>query len=145
MFKDKKIFILGMARSGYEAALVLAKNNTVLITDRKEQELSKVSELEKNNVTVIITEDPINLLDESYDYVVKNPGIKLDHPVAFLNLDNGKESKLDTWHWVTIVGIEYNKNEELYATIADEGLLKTIDLSLWINSTSKEGGFIYFK
>ena len=82
-------------------------------------------------------------INELFEFL--NNSIKLDHPVAFLNLDNGKENKLDSWHWVTIVGIEYNKNEELYATIADEGLLKTIDLSLWINSTSKEGGFIYFK
>ena len=38
MFENKKIFILGMARSGYEAAKLLAKhNNTILITDRKEQ------------------------------------------------------------------------------------------------------------
>ena len=38
MFEKKKIFILGMARSGYEAAKLLAKHgNVILITDRKEQ------------------------------------------------------------------------------------------------------------
>lgn len=82
MFENKKIFILGMARSGYEAALVLAKNNKVLITDMKEQDALKVSELESLGVEVVIIEDPINLLDETYDYVIKNPGIKLDHPVV---------------------------------------------------------------
>ena len=36
MFENKKIFILGMARSGYEAAKVLAKHNCkVLVTDMK--------------------------------------------------------------------------------------------------------------
>ena len=82
-------------------------------------------------------------LNEVFDFL--NDAIKLDHPVAFLNLDNGKEERLDSWHWVTIVGIEYNKEDELLATIADEGLLKTIDLGLWLSSTTKEGGFIYFK
>ena len=31
MFKNKKIFILGMARSGYEVAKVLAKKNNKII------------------------------------------------------------------------------------------------------------------
>lgn len=82
MFENKKIFILGMARSGYEAAKLLALKNTILITDRKEQELSKVEDLQKLNVNVFITEDPINLLDPTYDYVIKNPGIKLNHPIV---------------------------------------------------------------
>ena len=34
MFENKKIYILGMARSGYEVAKMLAKkNNEILITD----------------------------------------------------------------------------------------------------------------
>ena len=32
MFKNKKIFILGMARSGYEVAKLLAPDNKILIT-----------------------------------------------------------------------------------------------------------------
>ena len=33
MFENKKIFILGMARSGYEAAKVLAKRNNIVIVN----------------------------------------------------------------------------------------------------------------
>ena len=44
MFQNKKIFILGMARSGYEAAKVLAPLNTLLVTDMKEQDKEKVKE-----------------------------------------------------------------------------------------------------
>ena len=33
MYKNKKIFILGMARSGYEVAKLLATDNEILITD----------------------------------------------------------------------------------------------------------------
>ena len=71
-----------MARSGYEAAKLLAPDNTILITDKKEQELSKVKELEQLGVVVKIMDDPINLLDDTYDYVIKNPGIKIDHPIV---------------------------------------------------------------
>ena len=37
MFKNKKIFILGMARSGYEAAKLLSQyNNRIIINDGNE-------------------------------------------------------------------------------------------------------------
>lgn len=80
MFKNKKIFILGMARSGYEAAKLLAPNNNVLVTDMKEQDEEKVKELNSLGVNVVITNEPVNLLDDSFDYLVKNPGIKFEHP-----------------------------------------------------------------
>ena len=82
MFNNKKIFILGMARSGYEAAKLLSNyNNEILVTDMSEQDKEQVSELEKKNVKVVITDDPVDLLDDTYDYVIKNPGIKFDHPL----------------------------------------------------------------
>lgn len=80
MFENKKIFILGMARSGYEVAKLLANNNTVLVTDMKEQEEEKVNELKVLGVDIIITNEPVELLDKTYDYLVKNPGIKFEHP-----------------------------------------------------------------
>ena len=122
-----------MARSGYEAALVLSKDNKVLITDIKEQELSKVSELKKNNVEVIITEDPINLLDESYDYVVKNPGIKLDHPVVVkansLNIPVINEVEV-AYHFlpnVKIIGITGSNGKTTTTTLTYE-ILKEANL-----------------
>lgn len=83
MFENKKIFILGMARSGYEAAKLLSDyNNEIIVTDGKEQKEELVSELESLGVKVIITSDQISLLDDSFDYVIKNPGIKYDNPVV---------------------------------------------------------------
>ena len=78
--KNKKVFILGMARSGFEAAKLLAKDNEVLITDMKDQDEKQVAILNELNVKVVITKDPIDLLDNSYDLLVKNPGIRKDHP-----------------------------------------------------------------
>lgn len=79
MYKNKKIFILGMARSGYEVAMLLASDNEVFITDMKEQDEERVNNLKSNNVRFEISDKPEELLDDSYDILVKNPGIKYDH------------------------------------------------------------------
>ena len=83
MFDDKKILILGMARSGYEACKYLSKhNNTIILNDggsRDKQDKDKVLELERLGITMIFDSHPDDLLDDSFDYVIKNPGIRNDH------------------------------------------------------------------
>lgn len=80
MFEHKKILVLGMARSGYEVAKLLSDyENEITVTDAKEQEASHLLELERKNVLFVLTNTPEELLDESFDYVVKNPGIRKDH------------------------------------------------------------------
>ena len=79
---NKKVFILGMARSGYEAAKILAPDNEVIVNDRDEQDKDQVKELENLGVNVIIGGNPVDLFDESFDLMVKNPGIKYDHPAV---------------------------------------------------------------
>ena len=57
-----------------------------------------------------------------------------------------KEKNLDAWHWVTVVGVLYcDLDDKLEITICDEGILKKINLSLWIETTKNEGGFVYFE
>jgi hypothetical protein len=69
-----------------------------------------------------------------------------DAPVAFLNLCSGEVGNLESWHWVTIVTIEYSGDlSRALAIILDEGTVKTIDLALWYNTTALGGGFVYFK
>ncbi len=81
MFENKKIFILGMARSGYWAAKILAKrNNTIVLNDANDkQDVERVKELESLGVKVILGSHPDDILDESFDYIIKNPGIHFDH------------------------------------------------------------------
>lgn len=81
MFENKKIFILGMGRSGNSVARLLHKTNKILITDLKHNEKDE-EELKKLGVKVCITDKQAELLDESFDVLVKNPGVKLDHPVV---------------------------------------------------------------
>lgn len=81
MFKNKKIFIFGLARSGYEVAKLLSNyNNDILVVDKTDSDMEHIKELNSLNIKFIKTNTPENLLDNTYDYVVKNPGIINTHP-----------------------------------------------------------------
>ena len=83
MFENKKIFVFGMARSGYEVSKLLAHyNNEIILVDKKEQEKEKIKELEDLNIKVYIDEDASKYLDETFDYVIKNPGISNEHELV---------------------------------------------------------------
>lgn len=81
MFENNKIFILGLARSGYEAAKLLAKRgNIIVLNDIKvEQDEKKINELKELGVDIILGSHPDDILDESFDYLIKNPGVPIDH------------------------------------------------------------------
>ncbi|MBR5370346.1 MAG: UDP-N-acetylmuramoyl-L-alanine--D-glutamate ligase [Bacilli bacterium] len=83
MFKDNKILILGMARSGYGAAKMLAeRGNTVFLNEAKtEDKMDKdqVAELRSLGVNLVFGSHPDDLLDSSFDYLIKNPGVPIDH------------------------------------------------------------------
>ncbi len=83
MFEHNKILVLGFARSGYEAAKFLKKrDNEVILNDyasEEKLEKEKVEELRSLGIECIFGSHPDNLLDESFDYVIKNPGIRNDH------------------------------------------------------------------
>ena len=129
MFENKKIFILGMARSGYESAKILAKHNcNVLITDMNEQNEEHVKELLKLGVQIEITKEPLNLLDETFDYVIKNPGIRLDHPICLKAKDLGIKvvSEVDVAYSlmknVQIIGITGSNGKTTTTTLIYEFL-----------------------
>ncbi len=63
-----------------------------------------------------------------------------DSPVAFLNLHNGKVENLDDWHWITIVALE-TEGSDARVTVYDNGVELTIDLALWLATTTLGGGF----
>lgn len=80
MFENQKIFVFGMARSGYEVAkLLLNRNCEVIICDSKEQNEEHVKEIEDLGGKIVITNEPEKYLDETFNYLVKNPGIRKDH------------------------------------------------------------------
>lgn len=83
MFENKKILILGFARSGYEAARVLSRlNNKVIINDfssEDKHDINKIKELRTLGVKFVFGGHPDDLLDSSFNYLIKNPGVPIDH------------------------------------------------------------------
>ena len=83
MFENKKILVLGFARSGYEVSKYLIKrNNEIIVNDggsEDKQDKNKINELKEMGVKFIFGEHPDDLLDSSFDYLIKNPGVPIDH------------------------------------------------------------------
>ena len=80
MFENKKIFILGLARSGYQAAkFLIARGNDVLLNDGKEESKLDKEQIEELRVKLYFGSHPDDLLDSSFDYLIKNPGVPIDH------------------------------------------------------------------
>jgi len=77
----KKAFVLGMARSGYEAAkLLTAKGYDVIINDAKsDQNPEHIKELQALGVKMVLGSHPEELFDNSFELLVKNPGIPNNH------------------------------------------------------------------
>ena len=88
MFNNKKVLILGLARSGYSAALILHKLNcNIIVNDyNAEDKLNKqqIDKLKELGIKCIFGSHPNDLLDNSFDYIIKNPGIRNDHKYVIL-------------------------------------------------------------
>ena len=71
MFENKKIFILGMARSGYSAAKVLAKrNNQIVLNDKNsDQDKEHIKELEGLGIS---EGDTVRMYGLSFEYYKQN-------------------------------------------------------------------------
>ncbi|NTW95641.1 MAG: hypothetical protein HGB31_03380 [Erysipelotrichaceae bacterium] len=81
-------------------------------------------------------------LSQVVDFIVA--GLSVDAPIAFLNLNNGKVHNLEAYHWVLITGLDLSHPSIVLAHILDGGVPLIIDLSLWLETTTSSGGFVYF-
>ena len=131
MLENKKIFILGMARSGYEAAKLLYNNNEIIICDSKEQDKEKIEELNKLGINFIKTDNPENYLDESFNILIKNPAVFPNHPCVekarVLNIPVVNEMEV-AYHYiknpVKIIGVTGSNGKTTTVTLIYEVLKK---------------------
>ncbi|MGI6085162.1 MAG: UDP-N-acetylmuramoyl-L-alanine--D-glutamate ligase [Acetivibrionales bacterium] len=81
MENRKKAFVLGMARSGYEAAKLLAgKGYDVLVNDANmHQPPEHISELQSIGIRLVLGSHPEDIFDDTFELLVKNPGISNNH------------------------------------------------------------------
>lgn len=132
MIENKKVLILGMARSGYEVAkLISGNNNTIIATDIKDQEPTKIKELEDLGVSFIKTNEPENLLDSSFDILIKNPAVFPFHPCVVkakdLNISVVNEMEV-AYHYIKypikIIGITGSNGKTTTVSLIYEVLKK---------------------
>ncbi|AYG00648.1 UDP-N-acetylmuramoyl-L-alanine--D-glutamate ligase [Lactococcus allomyrinae] len=83
-FEDKKILVLGLAKSGLAAARLLHDLGAIVtVNDGKPfAENKEAQELLEEGVKVICGSHPLDLLDEDFALMVKNPGIRYDNPMV---------------------------------------------------------------
>lgn len=136
MFENKKIFILGMARSGYEAAKLLSKynNDILLYDDSKDQDEAHIQELINLGVNVIFEGQPDDILTSNYDFLVKNPGVPIDHKYVVMaeKFDVPVINEVEmAYHLlpkdITLIGITGTNGKTTTTTLIYE-LLKRADL-----------------
>lgn len=103
--KGKHVLILGLAKSGYEAAKLCQKLGAeVIVNDGKDLSTNPHAvELEQMGIKVISGEHPISLLDKR-PLIVKNPGIPYSIPL----LEEAKNIGLDI---ITEVELSYYVSE----------------------------------
>ncbi|WP_077617732.1 UDP-N-acetylmuramoyl-L-alanine--D-glutamate ligase [Bacillus sinesaloumensis] len=82
-FTNKDILILGLAKSGFAAAKVLHKMGAIItVNDQKPyEENDAAQELEKMGIKVVCGGHPIEMLDDHFDFIIKNPGIPYTNPL----------------------------------------------------------------
>ena len=137
MIENKKILILGMARSGYEVAKLLSKgNNEILITDQKDQDEIKVQELASLGIKFIKTTEPEALLDETFNILIKNPAVFPYHPCVekakSLNIPVVNEMEV-AYHYINkpvkIIGVTGSNGKTTTVTLIHE-VLKRANVSV---------------
>lgn len=90
-FENKKVLVLGLALSGFHAAkLLLELGAFVTVNDAKDvEENPDAQELISLGIRVITGQHPLELLDESFSYMIKNPGIPYSNPMIAKAMEMG--------------------------------------------------------
>lgn len=90
-YYHRKVLVLGLAKSGVAAASLLHKLGAfVTVNDKKPlAENPEAQGLLEQGITVICGSHPVELLDEGFEVVVKNPGIPYDNAMVQRALEKG--------------------------------------------------------
>ena len=90
-YLHKKILVLGLAKSGVTAAALLHKLGAfVTVNDKKPlSENPEARGLLEQGIKVICGEHPVELLDEGFELIVKNPGIPYQNPIIEGAIEKG--------------------------------------------------------
>lgn len=128
MFNNKNILILGLARSGVAAAKFLAKRGcNITINDLKENHDEKIlKELQDLKINIVLGSHPDDLLTKDIDYLIKNPGVPIDHKYVL----KAKELNIPVINEVEMayLSIPKDKNIKILAITGSNGKTTTTTL-----------------
>ncbi|WP_249629928.1 UDP-N-acetylmuramoyl-L-alanine--D-glutamate ligase [Streptococcus uberis] len=90
-FNNKKVLILGLAKSGEAAARLLSRLGAIVtVNDGKAFEENPAAQsLLEEGIKVVCGSHPLELLDEDFAVMVKNPGIPYQNPMVEKALSKG--------------------------------------------------------
>lgn len=134
-FQNEKVLVLGLAKSGVSAAKLLHDLGAlVTVNDGKPfNENPQAQELLEAGITVITGSHPIELVDEGFSLMVKNPGIPYTHPMVAraLELHIPVITEVELAYWISeapIIGITGTNGKTttttMIATILNENRTK---------------------
>ena len=88
-FANKKVLVLGLAKSGESAARLLDKLGAIVtVNDGKPFEENPAAQsLLEEGIKVVTGGHPLELLDEDFELMVKNPGIPYDNAMVVRALE----------------------------------------------------------
>ncbi|WP_143415867.1 UDP-N-acetylmuramoyl-L-alanine--D-glutamate ligase [Geobacillus sp. E263] len=90
-YQQRRVLVIGLAKSGFAAAKLLHELGAIItVNDQKPFEENKeAQQLEQLGIRVICGGHPLELLDEPFDLVVKNPGIPYTNPMVKKAMEKG--------------------------------------------------------
>lgn len=90
-YNNKKVLILGLAKSGEAAARLLSRLGAIVtVNDGKAFEENPAAQsLLEEGIKVVCGSHPLELLDEDFAVMVKNPGIPYQNPMVEKALSKG--------------------------------------------------------
>lgn len=128
-FANKKILVIGLAKSGVSVAKLLTNIGAlVTVNDRTPlEESSDAQTLLEHGVRVIAGSHPVELLEEQFDMVVKNPGIPYSNEMVVAAVAKGipvyTEIEIATRLMEgTVVGITGSNGKTTTTTLASKML-----------------------
>ncbi|MBF0786836.1 MULTISPECIES: UDP-N-acetylmuramoyl-L-alanine--D-glutamate ligase [unclassified Streptococcus] len=94
-FENKKVLVLGLAKSGEAAARLLDRLGAIVtVNDGKPFEENPTAQaLLEAGIRVICGSHPLELLEEDFALLVKNPGIRYDNPMV----QRALEKEIPVW------------------------------------------------
>ncbi|WP_034550724.1 UDP-N-acetylmuramoyl-L-alanine--D-glutamate ligase [Carnobacterium funditum] len=138
-YENTKVLVLGLALSGVNAAKLLhSLGALVTVNDYKNfDENPEAQELLESGIRVVTGGHPVELLDEDFEWVVKNPGIMYTNPIIVRAIEKGIPV-------ITEVELAYEVSESILVGITGtNGKTTTTTMIADILNKGREKGHAY--